>query len=49
MPGAYCLIDYENVKDRFRRVQIDAAGVEEVIVGFFGRMIWRNQIVKKLR
>lgn len=28
MPGGYCLIDYENVKDRFRRAQINAAGVE---------------------
>lgn len=28
MPGGYCLIDYENVKDWFRRAQINAAGVE---------------------
>lgn len=28
MPGAYCMIDYVNVKDRFQRAQINAAGVE---------------------
>ena len=28
MPGAYCLIDCDNVKDRFKRAQISAAGVE---------------------
>lgn len=28
MPGAYCLIDYNNVKDRFKRAQISASGPE---------------------
>lgn len=28
MPGVYCLVDYDNVKDRFKRAQINAAGVE---------------------
>lgn len=28
MPGAYCIIDYDNVKDRFKRAQISAAGIE---------------------
>ena len=28
MPGAYCAIDYENVKNHFHRAQITAAGIE---------------------
>lgn len=28
MPGAYCLIDCDNLKDCFKRAQINAAGVE---------------------
>lgn len=28
MPGAYCMMDFENVKDRFRRAQFNAAGAE---------------------
>ena len=28
MPGAYVMIDYDNVRNRFKRAQINAAGVE---------------------
>lgn len=28
MPGAYCLIDYDNVRNHFKRAQISAAGPE---------------------
>lgn len=28
LPGAYCLIDYDNVRDHFKRAQISAAGPE---------------------
>lgn len=42
MPGAYVLIDYSEIKSRFKRAQIDAAGVEMnfLLAGILLLLVW---------